>query len=161
MWITCGLLWCFYQLFGLSFWRHPFTAENLLVSNWCNAKIFQICFNEDTHSSSSWMAWGWVYFHRIFIFGWTISLKTLRKIFKNVWIRFWALPCCCCVWWLWQTRGTSRSCLEVSLWVWGSWCFSLVSLWGATAAMPSILHEIWGRESSHWWQVGAWRFSGE
>ncbi len=23
----CGLLWCFYQLFGLSFWRHPFTAH--------------------------------------------------------------------------------------------------------------------------------------
>ncbi len=21
---SCGLLWCFYQLFGLSFWRHPF-----------------------------------------------------------------------------------------------------------------------------------------
>ncbi len=31
-WITCGLLWCFYQLFGLSFWRHPFTAEDQLVS---------------------------------------------------------------------------------------------------------------------------------
>ncbi len=27
VWITCGLLWCFYQLFGLLFWRHPFTAE--------------------------------------------------------------------------------------------------------------------------------------
>ncbi len=26
VWITCGLLWCFYQMFGLSFWRHPFTA---------------------------------------------------------------------------------------------------------------------------------------
>ncbi len=32
-WITCGLLWCFYQPFGLSIWRHPFTAEDLLVSN--------------------------------------------------------------------------------------------------------------------------------
>ncbi len=28
VWITCGLLWCFYELFGLSFWRHPFTAED-------------------------------------------------------------------------------------------------------------------------------------
>ncbi len=28
----CELLWCFYQLFGLSFWRHPFTAEDPLVS---------------------------------------------------------------------------------------------------------------------------------
>ncbi len=33
MWITCVLLWCFYQLFLLSFWRHPFTAEHPLVSN--------------------------------------------------------------------------------------------------------------------------------
>ncbi len=28
---SCGLLWCFYQLFGLSFRRHPFTAEDPLV----------------------------------------------------------------------------------------------------------------------------------
>ncbi len=27
----------FYQLFGISFWRHPFTAEDPLVSKWCNA----------------------------------------------------------------------------------------------------------------------------
>ncbi len=39
LWITCGLLWCFYQLFGLSFWRHPFTAEDPLMSKWCNAKL--------------------------------------------------------------------------------------------------------------------------
>ncbi len=42
VWITCGLLWCFYQLFGLSFWRHPFTAEDPLVSKWCNATFLQI-----------------------------------------------------------------------------------------------------------------------
>ncbi len=36
LWITCVLLWCFYQLFG--FWRHPFTAEHPLLSKWCNAK---------------------------------------------------------------------------------------------------------------------------
>ncbi len=35
--ITCALLWCFYQLFGLSFWRHPFTAEHPLLSKWWNA----------------------------------------------------------------------------------------------------------------------------
>ncbi len=29
---SCGLLWCFYQLFGLSFWWHPFTAVYPLVS---------------------------------------------------------------------------------------------------------------------------------
>ncbi len=42
VWITCGLLWCFYQLFGLSFWRHPFTAEDPLLSKWCNATFLQI-----------------------------------------------------------------------------------------------------------------------
>ncbi len=42
VWIVDYLLWCFYQLFGLSFWRHPFTAEDPLVSKWCNAKFLQI-----------------------------------------------------------------------------------------------------------------------
>ncbi len=28
-----------YELFGLSFWRHPFTAEDPLVSDRCNAKF--------------------------------------------------------------------------------------------------------------------------
>ncbi len=41
VWITCGLLWCFYQLFGLSFWWHPFTTEDSLVSEWCNAKLIR------------------------------------------------------------------------------------------------------------------------
>ncbi len=31
----CVLLRCFYQLFELSFWRHPFTAEDPLVMLWC------------------------------------------------------------------------------------------------------------------------------
>ncbi len=62
MWVTCGLLWCFYQLFGLSFWRHPFTAEDPLVSKWCNATFLQICSVEETKSFASWMAWGWVHF---------------------------------------------------------------------------------------------------
>ncbi len=50
--IICGLLWCFYQLFGLSFWRHPFTAEDPLVSKWWNVTFLQICSNEET---PSWM----------------------------------------------------------------------------------------------------------
>ncbi len=32
----------FYKLFGLSFWRHPFTAEDPLVSKWWNATFLQI-----------------------------------------------------------------------------------------------------------------------
>ncbi len=38
----CGLLWCFYQLFGLSFWRHPFTTDDPLLSKWCDATFLQI-----------------------------------------------------------------------------------------------------------------------
>ncbi len=69
MWITCGLLWCFYQLFGLSFWRHPFTAEDQSVSKWCNAKFLQICSHEETNSSVPWMAWGWVHFQHFWVSG--------------------------------------------------------------------------------------------
>ncbi len=31
-WSDVDYLWCFYQLFGLSFWWHPFTAEDPLVN---------------------------------------------------------------------------------------------------------------------------------
>ncbi len=58
-WITCGLLWCFCQLFQLSFWRHPFTADDPLVSKWCNADFLQ-------NSSTSWMAWGSVNIQQMF-----------------------------------------------------------------------------------------------
>ncbi len=53
-----GVVWIivmFYQLFGLSFWRHPFTAEDPLVSKWCNATFLQICSDEETNSSTSRM----------------------------------------------------------------------------------------------------------
>ncbi len=36
--------WCFYQLFELSLWRHPFTAEDPLVSKWCNVESVLILF---------------------------------------------------------------------------------------------------------------------
>ncbi len=65
--ITChlllGLWWCFYQLFGLSFWRHPFTAEDPFMSKWCNATFLQICSDEKTNSSTSWMIRFSVNFH--------------------------------------------------------------------------------------------------
>ncbi len=41
VWINCGLLWFFYQLFGLSFWRHPFTAEHPLLRHWCSDTFLQ------------------------------------------------------------------------------------------------------------------------
>ncbi len=43
----------FYWLFGLSFWRHPFTAEDPLISMWFNAIFLQICSDEETNSSTS------------------------------------------------------------------------------------------------------------
>ncbi len=60
VWITCKLLWCFYQLFKLSFWRHPFTAEDTLVRK----QSFKICSNKETNSSTSWKAWGRVIFQQ-------------------------------------------------------------------------------------------------
>ncbi len=75
MWIISVFLWCFYQLFGLSFWRHPLTVEDPLVSKWCDAKFLQMCSDEETNSSTSWMAWGRVHFQQTLIFGWTIPLK--------------------------------------------------------------------------------------
>ncbi len=56
VWITCGLLWCFYQLFGLSFWRHPFTAEDPLVSKWCDAKSYKsVTMKKQTHLHLEWL----------------------------------------------------------------------------------------------------------
>ncbi len=72
---TCGLLWCFYQLFGLSFWRHPFISEDPLVSKWCNATFLKICSDEETNSLTSRMAWGRVHFQQSIICGWTIPLR--------------------------------------------------------------------------------------
>ncbi len=46
-WIICGLWWCFYQLLGFSFWRHPFTAKDPLLSKLCNAKFLQM--KKQTH----------------------------------------------------------------------------------------------------------------
>ncbi len=58
VWITRGLLGCFYELFGLSFLWHPFTPVDLLMSKWWNAKF--IFTEEETNWSTSWMAWWWV-----------------------------------------------------------------------------------------------------
>ncbi len=44
----CVLLWCFYQLFGLSFWRHPSNAEHPFLSKWWNATFLQM-MKKQTH----------------------------------------------------------------------------------------------------------------
>ncbi len=55
----------------LLFWRHPFTAEDLLVSKWCDAKFLYNCSEEAANSSTAWMTWGWEIFQQII----TIPLK--------------------------------------------------------------------------------------
>ncbi len=91
VWITCGLLWCFYQLFGLSFWRHPFTAEDPMVSKWFKATFLQVYSDEET--KSSWMACGWVNCQQIFIFGravpFILSSISIVLSFKTWQITFW------------------------------------------------------------------------
>ncbi len=50
-WSRLDYMWIimiFYQLFGLSFWRHPFTAEDPFVSKRCNATFLQLCSDEET-----------------------------------------------------------------------------------------------------------------
>ncbi len=59
VWISCGLLWCLD-------WRHPFTTEDPLVNKRIKAKFLQTSSDEETNSSTSWIAWGGVHFQQIF-----------------------------------------------------------------------------------------------
>ncbi len=100
--ITCGLLWCFYQLFELSFWWHPFTTDDPLVSKWCNATFLQTCSDEKTNSSTYWMAWGWVHLQANFNFWVNYSCNVLWTILCAC-SRFFLIRCltfqnCLCFW---------------------------------------------------------------
>ncbi len=80
---TCGflvLLWCFYQLFGLSFWWHPFTAEDSLLIKWTNA-TFSMKKQTHLHLSLSVST-----FPANAIFGWTIHIMTNLKRFVIIWM---------------------------------------------------------------------------
>ncbi len=44
VWMSCRLLWFFYQLFGLSFWRHPF-SDNYKIQS-----VFSCYFKSSFHS---------------------------------------------------------------------------------------------------------------
>ncbi len=44
-------------MFGLSFWRHPFRAEDPLMSKWCDVKFIQTFSEEEKNSSTSFMVW--------------------------------------------------------------------------------------------------------
>ncbi len=100
----CGLLWCFYQLFGLSFRRHPFTADDSLVSKLCNATFLQICSDAETNSSTFWMAWVWVNVQQTSILVLIIPFDSLYyhqvHFMKNIILRYEVL--------LMSTRLTTR-----------------------------------------------------
>ncbi len=74
VWITCGLLWCFYQLFGL----------NLTAPIHCRGSIGEqvmqcsksVPMKKQTHLHLE-------HFQQIFIFGWTVSLRTVY--WKDLW----------------------------------------------------------------------------
>ncbi len=82
VWITCGLLWCFYQLFGLSFWRHPFTAEHPLLSKWCNDTFLQIWWrNKLIYILDGLMV---STFTANVHFGWTIHLNLVGRVIFSI-----------------------------------------------------------------------------
>ncbi len=75
-WITCRLLWCAFQLFGLSFWRHPFTVEDPLVSEWCNATFFQIWWRNKLLYILDFNL------QQMFTFGGTVPFPTQSKLLR-------------------------------------------------------------------------------
>ncbi len=72
MWITCGLLWCFYQPFELSFRRHPFTVE----------QCFPTLFLEAHQQCSFWMS----PLYDQYISGPGVSTNELMSWFRCVWL---------------------------------------------------------------------------
>ncbi len=99
VWIFCGLLWCFYQPFGLSFWRHPFTAEHPLQSNWWMLNIIKS--DEETNLSTSWMAW--VHYQQSFIFGVNYSFNDPKICQSMLSLLTW--QCRSPDWRWWQANG--------------------------------------------------------
>ncbi len=79
----CGLLWCFYQLCGLSFWWYPFTTEHPFLSR----RMLHFS-KSDEETNPSWMAWEWIQFQQMFIFGWTILCDTHTPRYWDAMITF-------------------------------------------------------------------------
>ncbi len=113
VWITCRLLWCFYQLFGLSFWRHPFTADDPLLNKWCNATFLQIGLLK----KQTYLHLGWPEDEDIFIFGWTIPLSRMARnsfpkcVFMSLFILFF---CCCSFSYFSTPSGNTISAAELT-----------------------------------------------
>ncbi len=78
--INCGLLCCFFQLFGFSIWWHPITSEDSLSIKCCNAKFLQI-----SSEKLIYVHLGWLKGEQIFIFEWTTPLKKVISPTPLVW----------------------------------------------------------------------------
>ncbi len=90
--LTDGLEWCgllvdycdVLSAVGLSFWRHPFTAEHPLLSHWCSDTFLQIWWRNKLIYILDVLRWG-EHFQQMFSFGWTVPLNNLVNwnILKN------------------------------------------------------------------------------
>ncbi len=87
----CGLLWCYYQLFGLSFWRYPFTAEDALVRKRWNVNFSKpVQMNKQTHLHLGWPEGEYIFSQfwmlgELFLYGevwmcWIIMVACLARI---------------------------------------------------------------------------------
>ncbi len=127
--ITCGLLWCIYQLFGLSYWRHPFTAEDPLLSKLCNVTFLQIWWRLRYFLAGLRVST----FSAIFHFGLNYSFKTAYRVTFNlmlhsvspvcVWMSWLTLDAKVCRWHRWHlvgrfpdAEGIDRTCVCVCVW---------------------------------------------
>ncbi len=113
----CGLLWCFYQWFGLSFWWHPMTADDPLVSNWCNATFLQICHDEETNWSIFWLDFEpffeWLLELPLLF---TLALKNFERVYFPLYLRFMD-PISVCKQWDTNLEAISIQCSGIRLWL--------------------------------------------
>ncbi len=77
----CGLLVDYCDVFISCLGSHSDGTHSLQkIHCWdSDAMLHFSKSDEETNSSTYWMAWGWVYFQLIFIFGWTITLMAQIK----------------------------------------------------------------------------------
>ncbi len=72
----CGLLVDYCDVFISCLDSHSDGTHSLQRIHWW----MDHSSDEETNSSISWMAWGWVNFQQIFSFGWTIPLKCEKTL---------------------------------------------------------------------------------
>ncbi len=83
----CGLLVDYCDVFISCLDSHSDGTHSLQrIHCWASDDMLHFSTSdEETYSSTSWMAWGWVHFQLIFIFAWTIPL--IMKFTSNLWVK--------------------------------------------------------------------------